>query len=445
MRIDLPQDAADIIRRLNEAGHRAYAVGGCVRDALLGRTPQDWDICTSALPAELCGLFHDTHVVETGLKHGTLTVVLHHTPYEITTFRLDGAYTDHRHPDRVTFVDDVREDLSRRDFTVNAMAYHPEEGLVDAFGGQEDLRRGLIRCVGDPAKRFGEDALRILRALRFASVYGFAIEEDTSRAALAMAADLDHVAAERIRAELARLLCGAGAGRILRSYADVVFRIIPELAPCRGFEQHSPHHRYDVWEHTVRAVDAAPPSETLRLAMLLHDSGKPRAFFLDEEGIGHAHGHQRISREIAEAVLGRLKVDTATGERVFLLVENHDIPLGTDRRLIRRQLNRFGEEALRQLIDVHQADNAAKDVPGAEATEAFFDAVRRTLDEELAAGSCYTLKQLAVHGSDLIRMGMKPGPGLGACLETLLGRVMDGELPNEREALLAEAGRLAGM
>ena len=306
MRFELPAGAAFIIDRLNKHGHRAYVVGGCVRDCLLGIMPKDWDICTSALPEEMQRIFRDQHVVETGLKHGTLTVVIDHIPYEVTTFRVDGEYTDHRHPDEVRFVRDVREDLARRDFTVNAMAYHPEEGLVDAFGGQEDLAAGIIRCVGEAERRFDEDALRILRALRFASTYCFAIEEHTAAAVHSLKETLADVAAERIRVELAKLLCGKGAGDILRSYHDVMGQVIPQVRPMVGFEQHTPHHRYDVWEHTIRAVEAVPATEVLRLTMLLHDSGKPAAFTMDENGVGHAYGHQKISAEIADKVLTSL-------------------------------------------------------------------------------------------------------------------------------------------
>ena len=293
--LQLPQGARYVMARLEESGYQAYAVGGCVRDSLLGRAPKDWDICTDALPEDMQRIFRCDHLIETGLKHGTLTVMKGGEPYEVTTFRVDGEYTDHRHPDGVHFVTEVREDLARRDFTVNAMAWNPKTGVVDAFGGREDLARGVIRCVGDAETRFGEDALRIMRALRFASVYGFAIEEETARAIHRLKDTLQDVAAERIRVELAKLLCGQGAGQILREYSDVLFAILPQLAAMHGFDQHTPYHAYDVWEHTVRAVESVPANEVLRLTMLLHDSGKPAAFTVDENGVGHAHGHQMES------------------------------------------------------------------------------------------------------------------------------------------------------
>ena len=285
--MNLPPAVSSLIARLNEAGFSAYAVGGCVRDTLLSKVPHDWDLCTSARPEQMLEVFRGEHVVETGLKHGTLTVVLDHVPYEITTFRTDGVYTDHRHPDSVTFVSDVAGDLARRDFTVNAMAYAPREGLVDLFGGREDLQKKIIRCVGVPAERFEEDALRILRALRFASVYDFTVDPETDKALRLLAPTLKKVAAERIRVELLKLLCGAGAGRILRTYPDVLAVVIPEITPMVGYDQQNHHHHFDLWEHTVQAVENIPPESDLRLTMLLHDMGKPSVRSVDEKGEAH--------------------------------------------------------------------------------------------------------------------------------------------------------------
>ncbi|MBQ8313083.1 MAG: HD domain-containing protein [Clostridia bacterium] len=437
---DLPAGAAFIINRLNEHGHQAYVVGGCVRDSLLGIAPKDWDICTSALPEEMQRIFRDQHVVETGLKHGTLTVVLEHVPYEVTTFRVDGEYTDHRHPDEVRFVQDVREDLARRDFTVNAMAYHPETGLVDAFGGQEDLAVGIIRCVGEAERRFDEDALRILRALRFASTYCFAIEEETAAAVHSLKETLADVAAERIRVEVAKLLCGKGAGDILRTYHDVIGQVIPQVKPMVGFEQHTPFHKYDVWEHTIRAVEAAPATEVLRLTMLLHDSGKPAAFTMDEKGVGHAYGHHKISAEIADEVLTALRVDNATHDRVRLLVECHDWPLSTERTLLKRRLHKFGEEALWQLIEVQRADAMGKGTVTEAEVEARMDGIRAALAELIASQPCVTLKDLAVRGGDLMAAGLK-GKAIGVCLEHLLTEVMAERLENQRDTLLEAAAQ----
>lgn len=435
---NVPKGAAWILHRLCEQGYTAYVVGGCVRDSLLGLTPKDWDLCTSATPEEMQRVFSGCHVVETGLKHGTLTVVLDHIPYEVTTYRVDGAYTDHRHPDGVTFVADVKEDLARRDFTVNAMAYHPDTGLVDAFGGQEDLRRGVIRCVGEAERRFDEDALRILRALRFASSYGFSIEEKTTSAIHALKSTLHDVAAERIRVEMAKLLCGRGVGAILREYSDVFTELFPQLAPMVGFEQHTPYHRFDVWEHTVRAVEAVAPTEVMRLTMLLHDSGKPNCFTLDDQGVGHAYGHPKHSLVIAEEILSYLKVDNATHDRVLLLVENHDIPLESQRRLMIRRLHQFGEEALRQLIDVQRADGMAKGTVSREEIEARAAELHAALEDLLASQPCVTLKDLAVRGGDVTALGIK-GKSVGECLNSLLEQVMNESIPNDRKVLLEEA------
>lgn len=438
MKLCLPEDAGYIIQQLNAHGHRAYAVGGCVRDSLLGLTPNDWDICTSALPEEMQQIFAHHHVVETGLKHGTLTVVLHHVPYEVTTFRVDGAYTDHRHPDEVRYVADVCQDLARRDFTINAMAYHPGTGLVDAFGGQEDLSAGIIRCVGDPLRRFDEDALRILRALRFASTYSFSIEAETARGVHNLKSTLHGVAAERIRVELAKLLCGRGVADILRQYHDVFAELFPALQPLKDFQQHTPFHRYDVWEHTLRAVEAVAPTEVLRLTMLLHDSGKPSVFTMDEQGVGHSRGHQSVSAAIAQQVLTFLRVDNATFDRVLLLVKHHDIPLDTSPALLKRRLHQFGEEALRQLMEVQRADMMGKGTMTESDIEDITAARIHALNDVLASHPCVTLKALDIRGGDVTALGIK-GKAIGQCLEFLLEEVMADRLPNQHEMLLSAA------
>ena len=438
----LPAGAEFVLKRLKEHGYQAYVVGGCVRDTLLGRVPKDWDVCTNALPQQMQRVFADCHVIETGLQHGTLTVMHDHEPYEVTTFRVDGEYTDHRHPDEVIFVSDVRDDLSRRDFTVNAMAWSLETGVVDAFGGQEDLKRGLIRCVGEPEKRFGEDALRIMRALRFASVYGFAIDPATDAAIHALKDTLADVAAERIRVELAKLLCGAGAGDILRKYRDVIFTLFPALAPMDGFDQHTPHHAYDVWEHTIRAVEAVPPNEVYRLTMLLHDAGKPACFTLDETGVGHAWNHQLASAEIAKEVLAFLKMDNHSRDRVLTLVANHTYKLKRDRHAMLRLLSRHGEEVARQLLAVRRADDAAKGVRPQGEIDAEHDAysavLEEVLEEVLAEGLCYCVKNMAVGGRDMLALGAK-GKQVGECLEYLLSLLLEESIPNDRDALLAAA------
>ena len=440
--LTLPSPVASLLARLNGAGFSAYVVGGCVRDSLLGLQPHDWDICTSALPEQMQQVFHDLHTVETGLKHGTLTVVVDHVPYEVTTFRVDGDYTDHRHPDSVHFVDTLTEDLARRDFTVNAMAYSPETGLADPFHGQQDLSANLIRCVGEAEKRFDEDALRILRALRFASVYDFAIEPATSAALRKMAPDLSRVAGERIREELLKLLCGKAAGRILRDYPEVLAEIIPEIRPMIGYDQQNHHHSYDLWEHTVRGVEGVPADPVLRLTMLLHDTGKPAARTTDEKGEGHYKGHPKISEQIARKVADTLHLDNAFRDRLCNLVLHHDIPLrtqsgeiNTDRSFLLRRLNRFGEQDLRAIFLIHRSDRIATGYTTVKREDARLKERMAALDALLAEQPCFTLKDLAVNGRDLLAAGLK-GKAVGEALQALLEAVMDGKVPNEKAALL---------
>ena len=439
--MELPREVSGLIDRLEQAGYSAYAVGGCVRDTLLSLHPHDWDLCTSARPEEMQAVFRGERLAETGLKHGTLTVVIDHHPYEITTFRTDGTYTDHRHPDSVTFVEDVSGDLSRRDFTVNAMAYSPRTGLVDLFGGRRDLENRVIRCVGTPADRFREDALRILRALRFASAYDFTLEAETDKALRLLAPTLKTVAAERIQAELLKLLCGPGAGRILRAYPDVLTVIIPEIGPMVGYDQRNHHHHFDLWEHTVQAVENMPAEPDLRLTMLLHDTGKPAVCTVDDRGEAHYRGHQAASAVIAERVTDDLRCDRKTRDRVIRLVRYHDIPLRTDsgavnldRSFLLRRLNRFGEEDFRALILIHRADRIATGHSPREREDRRMAERIAALDALLAEKPCFTLKDLAVNGNDLQAMGLK-GPAVGDALKQLLEAVMDGKISNEKAQL----------
>lgn len=324
MTMDMPKNVDIAINLLQSAGFEAYAVGGCVRDSLLGKTPNDWDITTSAKPENMKSVFADFHCIDTGIKHGTVTVVIDGEPLEITTFRLDGEYEDNRHPKSVTFTSDLGADLGRRDFTVNAMAYSKMTGTVDLFGGQNDLKNGIIRCVGDPDRRFNEDALRILRALRFASALDFEIEEKTAQSLLKNRALLGNISEERIAKELLKLVCGKGAKRILTDFAPVLFEILPELQPMYKNSHDNPHHCYDIYEHTLIAVESIDPEPTLRFAMLLHDCGKPAVKKFDENGVAHFYGHQRISVEISAQILARLKVSNKFRDEILFLVSNHD-------------------------------------------------------------------------------------------------------------------------
>ena len=321
--MQIPKEAALALHTLQSNGHLAFVVGGCVRDSLLGRTPNDWDVTTSALPEEVADCFRNFRVIETGLQHGTLTVLVDGTPIEITTFRNDGIYLDHRHPVGVTFSNTVEDDLARRDFTVNAMAYHPERGLVDLFGGREDLKNRVIRCVGDPVTRFREDGLRILRAIRFASVLGFSLDEKTKAAVRSEKSLLEFIAPERIREEFCKLLCGVNAENVIREYVDVIGQFLPELLACRGFEQNTKYHCYDVLEHTLCALSHASNDLFVRLAVLLHDIGKPLCYTEDENG-GHFKGHGPVGTAMTEQILRRLRFDNRTVEIVSRLVERHD-------------------------------------------------------------------------------------------------------------------------
>ena len=441
--MNLPPVVLELLTRLKKAGYSAYAVGGCVRDSLLGLSPHDWDLCTSARTDQMLEVFAGENIVPTGLRHGTLTVVRDHRPYEVTTYRVDGSYTDHRHPDAVTFVDRVEEDLSRRDFTVNAMAYSPDSGLKDLFGGQEDLERKIIRCVGEPGQRFEEDALRILRALRFASVFDFEIDPRTDEALRRLSPTLRQVSPERVREELTKLLCGPGAGRILRAYPHELAVVVPAIAPMIGYDQCNHHHLYDLWEHTVRAVEGVPADPVLRMTMLLHDTGKPEVRTTDPAGEGHYIGHQAASARIAESTLDALRFDRERARRIVFLVERHDMILHAqdgspllDRKFLLRQLNRLGEENLRALFLIHCADRTATGYTTAEREQCRLRERMKALDQVLSELPCFTLKDLAVKGDDLLALGLR-GKAVGEALRMLLEAVMDGRVPNDREALLS--------
>lgn len=437
----LPQDAARALEMLESAGWESYAVGGCVRDSLLGIEPHDWDLCTAAPPEEMKKVFAGERVLETGLKHGTLTLLAPGGPMEITTFRTESGYSDGRHPDSVSFVRDIHADLARRDFTVNAMAYSPVHGLRDDFGGQEDLKNGVLRCVGDPGERFREDALRLLRALRFAARFDLTIEEKTAAALRENRALLSNVSPERIFSELKGILCARGAGEMLLRFPEVFFAFLPELAPMQGFDTRRPqNHCWDVWGHTAHAVDAIEPRTVLRLTMLFHDSGKPETFRFDTKaGFGRFPGHPAISARIADAALRDLRCDNATRERVITLVENHEMRTGHSKKDLRRLLAKIGEENMRDLLLVRRADAAAHAPEAAARLAALADEDERILKELLTERGCLHVKDLAVSGNDLLLLGLKPGAAVGETLARLLDRVLDEEIPNEKEALLAAA------
>lgn len=438
LNITPPAPVQTALNMLCGAGYEAFIVGGCVRDALRGAEPHDWDCTTNAKPDEICACFRDFHVIETGLQHGTVTVVIEHFPIEITTYRIDGVYADHRRPDSVTFTDSLTDDLARRDFTVNAMAYHPERGLIDPYGGADDLQAKIIRCVGSPHDRFDEDGLRILRAMRFASVLDFTIEKDTADAVHTQKTLLHHISAERIDTELTKLLCGIGAERVLTDFADVLFTVLPELEPMHGFDQQNPHHDYDVYAHTLKAVAACPPEPILRWAALLHDSGKPHTFTKDERG-GHFYGHAAVSKEIARRALNAMKCDRKRHDRVILLVEKHDMVMNGTAKQLKRIVRQIGDEAAEQLLLLHKADVTAQAACHRAERIEESDRLLQMLAELRAENACMSLKQLAVTGGDLLAAGIPQGKTIGETLNRLLESVIDGDLPNEHDALLAAA------
>lgn len=437
--LSVPKNVKTAIDLLESAGFEAYAVGGCVRDSLLGREPNDWDITTCAAPEQTKGVFSSFHCIDTGIKHGTVTVVIDSEPLEITTFRVDGEYADNRHPKSVTFTPNLREDLSRRDFTVNAMAFSPRTGIVDLFSGKEDLQKGIIRCVGDPDRRFNEDALRILRALRFASVLDFEIDSETAESAIKNRRLLQNISEERILKELLGLLCGKGARRILSSFAPIVFEILPELSPMYKNSHDNPHHCYDIYEHTLVAVESVAPDPTLRLAALLHDCGKPECKKFDENGVAHFYEHQRASSELAAQILTRLKVSNKLRDAVIFIVSNHDRwALYEDIEHMPRYLSKFGEQGVLDLLEIMRADVLAQSPDYLYRLEKI-EAAKQACTKLAAQKPCLSLKGLEINGKALIELGIPPGKQLGTVLSRLLDEVIDGITKNTREALSARA------
>ena len=433
--------AAEALEALRAAGHEAFCVGGCVRDMIMGRCPNDFDITTSALPQQTKACFGGYHVIETGLKHGTVTVVIGGEPLEITTYRVDGEYRDNRRPEEVFFTSRLEDDLSRRDFTVNAMAYCPERGLVDVFGGRADIENKIIRAVGEPDRRFCEDGLRILRALRFAAVLDFTIEPQTADSIHRNRHLLKNISAERICLELVKLVCGVGAARILGEFSDVLCEIIPEFGPSVGFDQHNPYHIYDVYTHSLRALEAAQGDKYVKLAVLFHDIGKPGSFSEDEKG-GHFYGHHKLSAELTDKALRRLKCDGKTLHTVVKLVDAHDRGVPATEKSVRRLLSSFGEEDTRRLIQLKRADNSALVEWLVQPRLAELDEIEAIVDKIHAEGELPSLKNLAVHGDDIIKLGVPAGKRVGEILGALLDAVIDGELVNEKAALLDAARRM---
>lgn len=440
MVIKIPPQVNTVIEILNANGHSSYIVGGACRDLIMGKEAHDWDVTTSALPEETAAAFSDFRVIETGIKHGTVTVIVDSMSIEITTYRIESGYSDNRHPDSVSFTDRVEDDLSRRDFTVNAIAFSPSGGTVDPFGGRDDVKKKLIRCVGNPDKRFGEDALRILRALRFSSVLGFDISEETAASIRRNYRLLSNVSAERIFVEFSKLLCGKDAKKILTEYSEVIFYILPELEPMKGCAQNHERHIFDVWGHTLAAIDAVRPEAHLRFAMLLHDSGKPHVRSTDENGTDHFYSHSKTSKKIAQTVLTRLKTSNKFRNTVCTLVEYHDfLPDKISRKTYKKYIAKLGVETVRDLFDVREADIRAQNPvflnEGLEANAIGL----KILNEIEAENACFRITDLDISGKDLAASGIPPSPEMGKLLEVLLDEVMGDKLENKKEILLKRA------
>lgn len=429
---------------IEDAGYSAYAVGGCVRDALMGTEPNDVDITTSADPAAVHALFEKNGIktIDTGIKHGTVTVLYNNECFEVTTMRTESGYADMRHPEAVVFVRNIEEDLARRDFTINAMAYsYKEKSIIDIYGGREDLAQRRIRCVGDPQMRFDEDALRIMRALRFSARLGFDIEPLTLAAMRRCKNNLNAVSSERIYKELSGILCACDAGRVIRDYSDILSVIIPELDRCRGFDQHSKYHIYDVLTHISYVVDNTPAVPYLRYAALFHDIGKPGTFFLDSKGEGHFYYHAQLSHEIARQTLDRLKCDNETKKKVLYLVKHHDTPLPEDSILIKKRISRIGAELFFDLATIAEADCKAQSPDVLYRLDKYTE-IKNTASDILKKGNCLQRKDLAIDGTDIMDMGVKEGKTVGHVLSVLLSEVIDEKIPNERSELTLRAKQI---
>lgn len=435
MKIQLPEKVNTIIKTLQAHGYEAYAVGGCVRDSILGRIPDDWDITTSATPQETKALFHRTF--DTGIEHGTITVLIEKDAFEVTTYRVDGEYEDSRHPKEVTFTRCLKEDLLRRDFTINAMAYNDTEGLVDIFGGIEDLEKKVIRCVGNARERFGEDALRIMRAVRFAAQLGFEIEEDTKAGIIKLAPTLANISAERIQVELIKMMVSPNPTLLRKAYELGITKIIlPEFDAMMETKQETPHHMYDVGEHTLKAIESVRADKVLRLTMLFHDIAKPKRKTVDEQGVAHFKMHDVEGAEMTKQILRRLKFDNDTMNKVVKLVQYHDYRMPAKPTNVRRAMNKIGEELFPYYLEVRMADTLAQSDYMREEKLQNLEEIRACYEEILEKSECVSLKTLAVTGKDLIADGMEPGKEIGRVLGILLEHVLDDPSLNQKEILL---------
>lgn len=436
MYIQLPCKVDNIIKVIQAAGYDAYAVGGCIRDSILGKDPDDWDITTSAKPEVIKKLFGRT--IDTGIQHGTVTVMIGKEGFEVTTYRIDGKYEDCRHPSEVTFASDLKEDLRRRDFTINAMAYNERDGLIDIFGGRQDLERGIIRCVGDARERFGEDALRMMRAVRFSAQLGYEIEAKTREAIKELAPALHKISAERIQVELVKLLISNHPDFLRIAYeTGITACVLPEFDLCMRTKQDNPHHCYDVGEHILHTLAYVEPDKVLRLGMLFHDIGKPQTLTVDEKGITHNHGHAHIGEEMTGKIMRRLKFDNTTINNVRKLVLYHDLKIEPSAKSVRRAVNKIGEEIFPLLLCVKYADIMAQSSFEREEKLKRLEEVKCIYKKILEQKDCLSLKNLEVTGNDLIAAGINPGREIGETLHKLLEIVLDNPEYNNRSYLLS--------
>ena len=443
IKINIPADANELIHTLQNNGHSAYVCGGAVRDSILNRPVHDWDICTSATPSEMLEIFNDKKIIETGLQHGTVTVVVNGEPYECTTFCIDGIYSDNRRPDAVTFTDKLVEDLRRRDFTINAMAYNDEEGLIDPFNGMEDIKYKKISCVGRAEDRFGEDALRILRAIRFAAQLEFTIMPGTDWEIHKQYKNLENISIERINSEFCKIASSDDFCVELLLYKDVFSLFIPELKDMFDFSQNNPWHIWDVFGHTIHAVEYCDSDDlVVRLAVFFHDFGKPHSYQDGGDGIRHFKGHGKVSADMTDSIMKRLRFDNETRNNVVELVYYHDATFEVGKKYVKRWLNKIGEKQFRRLLQIKKADNKAQNLELSSDRIKELSEIEALIDEVLQEDECFSLKDLAVNGKDLIGVGYKSGKELGNTLNKLLQLVIDGDCPNEKEKLLQEAESL---
>lgn len=435
MVINYPKSVDIILNRLSSRGYLAYIVGGCVRNSILGLPVHDWDITTNATPQNIIDTFSEYGKITSGIKHGTVAVIIDKIPYEITTFRHDGVYSDNRHPDAVEFTDRLADDLSRRDFTVNAMAYSQESGVIDLFGGVDDIKARRIRCVGDANARFNEDALRIMRALRFASVLNFDIDSNTASAIIRNRRLLNNISIERINTELCGIICSKNPAEILDEYREVFYEIIPELKPLFGFEQHNPHHDKDIWKHTITAVNLVNNGLTERLSMLLHDIAKPLTFTLDKSGIGHFYGHADVGESMSKIILKRLRFSNEIIKDVSAIVKYHESLRQVSETSLKRILQKIGRDNMLKLVNVNRADIMAQSKYQRIEKLQACDEKEELLKKIISENSCFSLSNMNINGNDLKSLGIKEGKKIGDILNLLLDKIIENEIENDYSEL----------